>query len=266
MSELAGKVAVVTGGTAGIGLAAAEKLAAAGAAVLVCGIDDAEAAAAGERLRERGARAEAVVADVSVAGDMEALADRARDSLGRIDVLVCSAGIQYYGTVVETSEEDFDRVLGINLKGLYLAARACIPVMRERGGGSIVAVASVQSFAAQTGSAAYVASKGGVLALAKAMALDHAADGIRVNCVCPGSVDTPMLRKAAELFAGDRPSEAVLADWGRAHPLGRVATAAEVAEAILFLASDRAAFVTGAELKVDGGLLAQVPVRLPDSP
>src|SRR5258708_21952612 len=221
MTDFEGRVAIVTGGAAGIGLATARRLAAGGAAVIVAdvaGVDEAvaELAAGGPALRRR-------PADVSVAADMEALALFARDAYGPVGVLACCAGIQRYGTVVDTPEELWDRVMAVNLKGMYLAARFVIPQMRERGGGAIVNVASVQAFVAQRSVAAYAASKGGVVALTKAMAVDHAAEGVRVNAVCPGSVDTPMLRAAADRWRGSRTADDLIAEWGRGHPMGRVA-------------------------------------------
>jgi NAD(P)-dependent dehydrogenase (short-subunit alcohol dehydrogenase family) len=136
--------------------------------------------------------------------------------------------------------------------------------MRERGGGAIVNLSSVQAFASQKGVAAYTASKGGINALTRAMALDHAEENIRVNAVCPGSVDTPMLRWAADLFKGEKTTEETVEGFGRMHPLGRVARPEEVAEVISFLASPKASFVTGGEYKVDGGLLAALGVALPE--
>jgi gluconolactonase len=135
--------------------------------------------------------------------------------------------------------------------------------MRERGGGAIVNVSSVQAIASQTGVAAYTASKGGINALTRAMAVDHAHENLRVNAVCPGSVDTPMLRWAADLFKGEDTVASTVEDWGRMHPLGRVARPEEVAEVICFLAGPKASFVTGADYMVDGGLLAALGVRLP---
>lgn len=261
--EFEGRVAIVTGGATGIGRATARRLAAGGAAVVIGDIGEGLAETE-SGLRQAGLQVHARRADVRSSADLRALAGFAAEACGGVDILVCSAGIQRYGTVVDTTEDLWDEVMAVNLKGQYLAAQHAIPLMRERGGGAIVNVASVQGLATQPRVAAYTTSKGGVLALTRAMAIDHAADRIRVNAVCPGSVDTPMLRWAADLFRGDQSQEAQMAEWGHSHPLGRVAKAEEVAEVIAFLASDRASFITGAQVVVDGGLLAGVAVRLKD--
>jgi NAD(P)-dependent dehydrogenase (short-subunit alcohol dehydrogenase family) len=179
-----------------------------------------------------------------------------------VDVLVCAAGIQRYGTVVDTPPSVFDEVMAVNVGGVFFACQAFVPLIPR--GGSVVVVASVQAYAAQKSVAAYSMGKGALLSLVRAMAVDHAEDGIRVNAVCPGSVDTPMLRTSAAQFGGGRPTDDVVAEWGRSHPLGRVATPAEVAEVIHFLASPAASLVTGADVKVDGGLTAGLPVVLPE--
>jgi NAD(P)-dependent dehydrogenase (short-subunit alcohol dehydrogenase family) len=243
-----GKVALVVGGTLGIGRAAAERLAGEGAAV-VTGGRETSADLAGD-LREDG-----------YAG---ALVAHAVERHGGLDVVVYSAGIQRYGTVETTDPDVWDEVHDVNVRGAYLVGRAAVPALRERGGGAIVLVSSVQATASQTGVAAYAASKGALSALTRTMALDHVRDGIRVNSVAPGSVDTPMLRWAADRFRGDASADDVIEEWGRAHPLGRVASPDEVGAAIAFLASDDASFVTGAELRVDGGLLAGLPVEVPE--
>lgn len=264
MAEHSDKVAVVAGGTLGIGAAAARALAREGAAIVVCSDREEDVGQAVDGMRGEGLEVGGTVANVADASDMEAMVRFAVETYGGIDILVNSAGVQRYGTVVETDEEVWDEVLNINLKGIYLASKYAIPAMKRRGEGAIVNVSSVQAFASQTGVAAYTASKGGINALTRAMALDHAPDNIRVNAVCPGSVDTPMLRSSAHLFRGEGTVEETLKGWGEMHPLGRVARPEEVAEVISFLASDRASFVTGGEYKVDGGLLAAVGVALPE--
>jgi NAD(P)-dependent dehydrogenase (short-subunit alcohol dehydrogenase family) len=234
------------------------------ALVVICSDREDQVERAVKELREQGLEARGLRADVTSPADMKRLVDFTVENYGGVDILVNSAGIQRYGTVVETEEAAWDEVLDVNLKGIYLASKHAIPQMRRRGGGAIVNLSSVQAFASQQGVAAYTASKGGINALTRAMALDHAEDNIRVNAVCPASVDTPMLRWSADLFKGDKSIEETVKDWGRMHPVGRVARPEEVAEVIVFLASPRASFVTGGDYKVDGGLLAALGVALPE--
>jgi NAD(P)-dependent dehydrogenase (short-subunit alcohol dehydrogenase family) len=258
MSEFEGKIALVTGGSAGIGRAAAERLAAGGAAVAICGISQPEVDDVVRDLGDRGS-ARGEIVDVRDEAALAAFVDATAATYDGLDILVCSAGIQRYGTVESTSRELWDEVLDVNLTGCYLAAKHAIPHMRRRGGGSIVNVSSIQATVAQGDVAAYTVSKAGISALTRSIAVDYAKENIRANTVCPASVDTPMLRWAADLFKGDRTSDETVAAWGSTHPLGRVATSAEVAEVIAFLARDRASFVTGSDYRVDGGILAVNP-------
>src|SRR3712207_156682 len=264
MAEFSGKVAIVTGGALGIGRAAARKLLTEGASVVICSDRAEQVERTVEELRGEDLDVRGTLADVTSSADMERLVGIAVETYGGVDILVNSAGVQRYGTVVETEEEVWDEVLNVNLKGIYLASKHAIPEMRERGGGAIVNLSSVQAFASQKGVAAYTASKGAINALTRAMALDHAQENIRVNAVCPASVETPMLRWSANRFKGSKSVDETLKDWGKMHPLGRVARPEEVAEVISFLASDRASFVTGGDYKVDGGMLAALGVRLPE--
>ena len=172
---------------------------------------------------------------------------------GRLDILVNCAGIQRYGAVDETDDATWDEVIAANLSSVFRLSRAAAPHLRESGRGAIVSVASVQAFAAQREVAAYTASKGGVVALTRSMAVDLAPH-VRVNCVCPGSIDTPMLRWAAGRDGGDVSGR--ITEWGDLHPMGRVGSAEEVAQTVLFLAGPRSSFTTGAVHLVDGGLLA----------
>jgi NAD(P)-dependent dehydrogenase (short-subunit alcohol dehydrogenase family) len=261
MTEFKHKSIIVTGGSLGMGRACAERFAKGGGRVLIVAndqrsIDDAVAGI--------GANALGFTGDVRNAADMQKAASVAAERHGGIDILVCCAGIQRYGTVVDTPEDVWDDVLDINLKGIYLAAKFTIPEMRKRRGGAIVAISSVQSYASQAGVAAYTASKGAINALVRAMALDHAADNITVNAVCPASIDTPMLRWSADLYKGSGSVDDTIAAWGKGHPLGRVGQPWEVAELVAFLASDKARFITGADLKIDGGVMSKLGIVLPE--
>jgi NAD(P)-dependent dehydrogenase (short-subunit alcohol dehydrogenase family) len=253
--QLTGKVAVVTGGGAGIGKAVAEAFGRQGAAVVVVDVNHELAQAVTQGICGEGGQAIAVHADVSKNADAQRIAAEAVQAFGGIDYLVNNAGIQTYGTVVDTDEETWDRTLDVNLKGVYLVSKYCIPEIARRGGGSVINIASVQGLASQRRVAAYAASKGAVIAMTRTMALDHAPEKIRVNCICPGSVDTPMLRYAATVFAEDNPEQAIK-EWGGLHALGRVGQPGEIANVVLFLASDASSFMTGSMVVVDGGLIA----------
>lgn len=266
MDEHAGRVALVTGGASGIGRAVCELLAAEGASVAINALRADDAGEVVEAITSSGGTAIPVAADVSDDAAIAAAVEETVRAFGKLDVLVTSAGIQRYGSVADTDEATWDDVFAVNVKGTYLAARAAMPHLRRAGSGAIVVVSSVQARVPQTDVAAYSASKAALNGLVRSMAIDEARFGIRVNAVCPGSVDTPMLRWSAGKFSDGSPEDVqrTIDQWGRSHPLGRVAQPAEVAEVVAFLAGPRASFVTGADVLVDGGLLATLAVALPD--
>jgi NAD(P)-dependent dehydrogenase (short-subunit alcohol dehydrogenase family) len=259
---MAGTVSVVIGGSAGIGLAAAWTLARHGSAVELAAIDPPGVDRAASEMRDAGHEARGTVLDVADPGQIASFMAGVADRHGRLSVLVNSAGIQRYGTAETTPVPVWDEVLDVNVRSMFLAAGQAVPLMRRAGGGAIVNVASAQATATQRNVVAYTASKGAIVAMTRAMAVDHAPDGIRVNSVSPGSVDTPMLRAAARDVSAEDP-DAVIAQWGSLHPLGRVGAPAEIADVILFLASPLSSFVTGADLRADGGVLAGVALPAP---
>ncbi|HWA96014.1 MAG TPA: glucose 1-dehydrogenase [Terracidiphilus sp.] len=250
--ELSGKVAIVTGAAMGIGAATAVRLASLGASVALLDRDkNAGESTAASISAEHGTCA-FFSCDVSQSSEVHTAVSAAAEHFGGVDILVSNAGIQDYGNVVTTSEDAWDRLMSINLRGGFLVSKAVVPFMLKRGGGAVVFVGSVQSMTAVGNSVAYVTSKHALLGLARSMALDFAKQCIRVNCVCPGSVDTPLLRWAAQL---DPDPEKVLRACDHLHPLGRIAQPEEIANAIAYLVSPMASFVTGAALVIDGGLL-----------
>ncbi len=247
MGRLAGKRAVVTGAGRGLGASVAELFAREGARVVVSDVDATSAHGTARRIVDAGGEAVGLHADVTSAADAERLTQVAVERFGGLDVLVNNAGIASAGTVCEVTPEEWDRVLAINLKGSYLCSRYAIAHMARSGGGSIVCISSASGVIGQQAQVAYNVSKHGVIGLVRCMALDHAADGIRVNAVCPGVMRTPML---------DALSAEQLAALEAMHPLGRVADPAEIAQAVLHLAGDESSFTTGGVFLIDGGLTA----------
>jgi meso-butanediol dehydrogenase/(S,S)-butanediol dehydrogenase/diacetyl reductase len=260
MKEFVGRVALVTG-TTGIGRAIAKRFAAGGAQAIACGIDTAANEELTREADELGLSLLVEHCDVTNPDRVRAVIAQAVSRHGGLDIIVNAAAIHPFGTVVETDLATWNRCMMVNVGSVYLLAHLGVPEMKKRGGGSIINLASVQGYACQRGVAAYATSKGAIHSLTRALALDHAADNIRVNSISPGSIRTPMLARSAAHFAPDLPAEDAFSRFGAAHPLGRIGTTEEVAELAAFLASDKAGFCTGGDYLVDGGLLAGIGVQ-----
>jgi NAD(P)-dependent dehydrogenase (short-subunit alcohol dehydrogenase family) len=251
-AALTAKVALITGAASGIGRATALLFAREGASVAITDINQSGQSVADEIIRN-GGRAIFDHADVTQAADCRRVVERTMREFADIHILFNNAGIIRRASVIELSEQEWDRVMTVNVKSIFLMSRHVIPIMVKAGGGSIVNTASGWGLAGGPRAAAYCASKGAVVLLTKAMAIDHGPQKIRVNCICPGDTDTNMLRNEAQQL-GER-EDRFLAESAR-RPLGRIGKPEEIAQAALYLASDASAFVTGTALVVDGGGLA----------
>jgi meso-butanediol dehydrogenase/(S,S)-butanediol dehydrogenase/diacetyl reductase len=245
--RLQSKVAIITGGGSGIGKAIAQAFVREGAKVAIAGRDSKKLALAAGEI---GADCLAVTADVSNANDVQKLVNTALEKFKNINILVNNAAVLLPGTAESLSEQDFDQTFNVNVRGLWLLARAVLPHMRAAGGGSIINIGSVLSLLGARNRVAYSASKGAVLAMTRAMALDHAAENIRVNCICPGIVET-------ELVAKFNLDENARRQRVSMHPIGRFGRPDDVASTAVFLASDESGWTTGSALTVDGGYSAQ---------
>lgn len=249
--RLRGKVALVTGAARGIGKGIATRFALEGAAVGVVDLQAEACQAVVNEIEAAGGKAVALAADITDEGQVESLVRRAEGVFGTVTVLVNNAAVMPAGAVHETAVADFDRCVAVNLRGTFLMCRAVIAGMLEVGQGSIIHMSSVTGILGLPGLAAYSATKAGLQGLARAMSTDYARRGIRVNCVAPGTIDSPMLH---DFLAAQQNPEPLRQQFDAMHPIGRVGQIDEVASVFVFLASDEASFVTGATYTVDGGL------------
>ncbi len=249
--DLKDRVAIVTGGAKGIGLASAKCLMNLGAAVLLVDVSAEALDEAKQSLTGNSGKVEGVTADISKMADAERSVHTAVERFGGVDILVNNAGIQTFGDPVTTTEEIWDKTMAVNLKGHWMMSKCAIPEMLKRGKGAIVNISSVQGLASQRNVVAYSTSKHAMIGLTRSMAVDMAARNIRVNCVCPGTVSTPMIEGIIELDSNPDRLRHIL---DKMHPIGRIAQPSEIGEVVAFLASDRASFMTGSIVTVDGGL------------
>ena len=250
------KVALVSGGASGIGKACVKLLSTAGAKVAILDIDIERGKEVAKKINDQGGKALFLKCDVSKDKHCRRAIEQIVDNFGRLDMLVNAAGIITRASILETSEATWDKIISVNLKSVYLLSKYSIPLMEQVGGGVIINISSGWGLVGGKGAAAYCASKGAVVLLTKAMALDHGPQNIRVNCICPGDTDTPLLQsEAIELGIT---YDQMVKDYTKDRPLGRIGTPMDIAQAVLFLLSNASAFITGSILVVDGGGLAGI--------
>lgn len=258
MGEYTGKTVIVTGGAKGIGRAISLSFARAGANTVCADIDETAGAEITQLAADTAGKLLFVKADVSQAAECKALVEQTVATFGGVDVLCNNVGIQptnSYLPAHELPEELWDRIINVNLKSRFLMTKYCVPEMKKRGGGAIINTASVQGVQSALGVAPYAASKGGDLSLTRQLALEYAQDNIRVLAVNPGTIETPLVAEAAAAMG--ETVDSLRARWGAAHPLNRIGQPQEIANVVLFLASDKASFMTGSYVNVDGGMLAK---------
>jgi meso-butanediol dehydrogenase/(S,S)-butanediol dehydrogenase/diacetyl reductase len=249
--RLAGKVAIVTGSGSGIGRAIAELFSKEGAKVAIVERNEASGNQTAETIHAQGGEAVFIKADVAKSADVRSAVESTIERFGRLDILVNNAAIQTLAKLVDTTEEVWDQIHSVNLKGVFFGCKFSIPEMLRVGGGSIINIASVLGLVGDPDLAAYCAAKGGVIALTRAAALTYGPEGIRVNCVCPGDVETPLVQS---YFDKDPDAEQLRRTVYSKYALRRIATPEEIAKAVLFLASDESSFVSGSTMVVDGAL------------
>ena len=253
MDKLVGKKAIITGGASGIGRAAALLFAGAGAAVVIADINDQGGEAVVKKIHAGGGEGIYVHCDVTKAEDCQRTVQKTINSFGGVDILFNNAGIIRRASVIDTTEEQWERVMAVNVKSIFLMSKYTIPHMVQAGGGVILNTSSGWGLVGGRDAVSYCASKAAVVNLTRAMALDHGAQNIRVNCICPGDTDTPMLRDEARQLGEN---EKTFLDDAADRPLQRIGTPLDIAQAVLYLCSDAASYVTGTTLVVDGGGLA----------
>jgi NAD(P)-dependent dehydrogenase (short-subunit alcohol dehydrogenase family) len=250
-----GKGVIVTGGASGIGKATAERFLEEGAKVAIIDVSIESGEAALKEFKKKGFRPLLFVGDVTKSSDVKKMVREAKAKLGRVDILFNNAGILVEGTVEDVTEKDWDRIMAVNVKGVFLMSKEVVPIMLKQRKGVIVNNASCSGLVGDRNAIAYNTSKGAVVLMTKCLALDYAKKNIRVNCVCPGEIDTPMFRQEAR--SRKMPVEEYRKELCEYHPIGRLGVPSEVANAVLFLASDQASFITGAAFSVDGGYTCQ---------